>query len=182
MSILLDKIRTLYYTVKYQYILQRATFGPGTTIRCKLSIVGPGQISIGSNCIISSGSFDDDYVTIYTHQPKAKIVIGNNVILRATRFGSHLSIKIDDGAVIESVSLFDTDFHNIDATMRDKDVNKKDRPVVIGKNCYVGRQCLCSKGTTLNFGVTLLPGSVIGTKTIPEGKFVSGNPAMPLRQ
>jgi acetyltransferase-like isoleucine patch superfamily enzyme len=177
MKDLINKFRTLWYITKYQYILKSATFGPKITIKCKLSIVGPGKVIVGSGCRFESDPWGDDYVTLYTHRPKANIIIGNNVILRAARFGSHLSITVEDNAVLEYSSIFDSDFHNLDATKRDEDFNEGDRPVIIGEGSYVGCECLCSKGTILGKNVTLLPSTVIGTKKVPDSRFVCGNPA-----
>lgn len=177
MKRLVTTIRTLWYILKYQYLLKRATFGPDVSIACKLEIVGPGKVTIGSKCRFEPDPWEEGYVTLYTHRPHARIIIGRNVLLRATRFGSHLNITVNDDAVLEYSSIFDSDFHNLDATKRDEDFNEGDRPVNIGSGCYIGCGCLCSKGTVLGDHVTLLPGTVIGTKKIPENQWVCGNPA-----
>lgn len=176
-----DKVRTFYYVAKYEWLLGKARFGPCTVVKCKLDISGPGKVLIGSNCIFERDPWGDDYVTIYTHRPEAKVIIGNRVLLRATRFGSHMNITIKDGAVLENASIFDSDFHNIDAHKRDEDFNEGDRPVVIGEDSYVGCECLCSKGTVLQKNVVLLPGGMVGTKIIPEFTLAGGYPAKPIR-
>jgi len=182
MKDLINKLKTVWYIIKYQYVFRRATFGPNTLIKCKLAIKGPGKITIGSNCCIESDPWGDDYVTLYTHQPEAKIEIGNHVMLRATRFGSHVSISIGNNSIVEYSSIFDSDFHNLDATKRDEDFHQGDRSVEIGEGCYVGCECLCSKGTMLGKNVTLFPGTVIGTKRIPDDCCVGGNPARIIRR
>ncbi len=174
---MIDQLRTLYYKITYQYILRKATFGSNTLIKCKLVVLGPGKIHIGSNCLFESDPWGDDYVTLFTHLPHARILIGNRVVLRATRFGSHLEITVEDNVVLENASIFDSDFHNVDASKRDENFNEGDRKVIIGKDSYVGCECLVSKGTILTQKVILLPGSVIGTKKIPAGRLLSGNPA-----
>jgi acetyltransferase-like isoleucine patch superfamily enzyme len=175
-----NKIRTIWYILKYQYILKKATFGSNTLIKCKLEIKGSGKVTIGSGCSFEPDLWGDDHVTLYTHRPKARIVIGNNVTLRATRFGCHLSILIENNAILEYSSIFDTDYHNLDATKRDEikegGFNEGDRPVVIGEGSYVGCESLCSKGTCLGKNVILLPGTVIGTKRIADNSVISGNP------
>ena len=170
-------LRTFYYKMKYQFLYRNAVFGKGTVIKCKLSIQGPGKIIVGSNSLFDSDPWGEEYITLFTHRPNARITIGNRVVLRATRFGSHLSIIIKDNVVLENASIYDSDFHNIDATKRDEDFNPRDRKVVIGEGSYVGCECLASKGTVLENNVIMLPGSVIGTKIIPGGSTISGNPA-----
>lgn len=172
-----DALRTFYYKLLYEDILKCATFGPGLQVKCKLRIEGPGSVVVGSNCVFEPDPWKQDYVTIYTHRPRARVVIGNNVILRATRFGCHLSIIIGDNAVLENASIFDSDFHNVDATKRDMDFNEGDRHVVIGEGSYVGCESLCSKGVILGRGVIMLAGSVAGTRTIAAGSLVGGYPA-----
>ena len=179
---MINSLRTLYYKIKYQYLFPKATFGKRTVIKCRLHIKGSGKVSIGSDCILDSDPWGDDYVTLFTHQPHAKITIGNKVVIRASRFGSHLSIIIKDNATLENASIYDSDFHNIDATKRDENYNEGDRKVVIGEGSYIGCECLCSKGTVLGNNVTLLPGSAIGTKKIADAKTASGNPARILKQ
>ncbi len=175
------RLRTFYYKVKYQYLLKKSTFGKGTVIRCKLFIKGPGKVVIGSDCLLDSDPWGGDYITLFTHRPHARITIGNRVVLRATRFGSHLAITVENDAVLENASIYDSDFHNIDATKRDEDFHKGDREVIIGEGSYIGCECLCSKGTVLGNNATLLPACVIGTKVIPDGKRVCGNPARVLK-
>ena len=172
------KILTLWYIIKYQYILKKATFGKHINISCRLKIVGPGKIIIGDGCLFKADPWGNDYVTLFTHRKEARIIIGNNVRVHATRFGSHLEIRVEDHAVIESASVYDSDFHNIDATKRDFDYNKGDRQVIIRKGAYVGVESLCSKGTVIGERTILLPASVIGTKTVPDNMMAVGLPAM----
>jgi acetyltransferase-like isoleucine patch superfamily enzyme len=174
---MINQLRTLYYKIKYQFLLKKAALGKGTIIKCKFDIKGPGKVIIGENCLIAADPWGDEYVTLFTHRSHARIIIGNRVVMRATRFGSHLSIIIHDDAILENAAIYDSDFHNIDATKRDKDFNLGDRKVIIGQSCYVGCECLASKGTVFGSKVIMLPGSVIGTKIIPEGNTISGNPA-----
>lgn len=182
MMSLRDRFRTLYYRVKYQYVMRKATFGPNTQIGCRLIITGPGKITVGAHCRFVPDPWGQEYVTLYTHRDRARVRIGDHVTLRATRLGSHLAITIKDGAILESASLFDSDFHNIDATRRDDDFNKDDREVVIGEGTYVGIESLCSKGAFVGDHVIVLAGTVMGGKNVPGHTIVGGNPAMPQKR
>ncbi len=182
MNNMLNRIRTLWYITKYQYFFRKATFGTNTMIKCKLSIVGPGKVKIGSDCIFEPDPWGDGYVTFYTHRRVATIVIGNSVIMRSTLFGSHLSIIIQDNSILDYASFFDSDYHNVDATQRNEDFDKKNRAVIIGKGCYVGTDCLCSKGAKLGDNVIMLPGSMMGAKTIPPNIVIGGNPSRLIKQ
>lgn len=173
----LIKMRTYWYILKYQYLLRRAVFGKDLRVSCKLIILGPGKVIMGNHCRIESDPWGDDYVTLFTHRKKAKINVGDHAVIRASRFGSHLEIHVGDRAVIESASVYDSDFHNVDATKRDDNFNEGDRRVVIGNDAYVGVESLCSKGTVIGNGALLMAASVIGTKTLPDNTLSAGLPA-----
>lgn len=170
-------IRTLWVIAKYQYILRRATFGTGVKILGRLDIVGPGKVIIGDNCVFLPDAWGCDYVTLYSHSPKARIVLGNNVVIRGTRMGCFLSIIVEDNVILENASLYDSDFHNIDATIRDEKFHHLDRLVKVGEGSYIGCEALCSKGSVLGENVILHPGSVIGVKRIRDKAMALGNPA-----
>jgi len=170
-------LRTLWYKLKHQYVLRNVSFGAHTVVGCRLSIKGPGRISIGSGCTFTSDPWGDDLVSIYTHTAGARVVIGDQVLLRATRFGCRIAITIGSHAILDCASVFDSDFHSADVRRWEAASQERDRAVTIGEGSYVGCECLCSKGTVLGERVTLLPGTVIGTKTIPPDSVVSGNPA-----
>lgn len=152
-------------------------FGKALRISCRLDIKGPGRVVIGDFCRLTADPWGNDYVTLYTHRKNARIFIGSHTTIRAARFGSHLCIRVGERALIECASIYDSDFHNVDATRRDEDFNENDRQVVIGNDAYVGIECLCSKGTRIGDGAILLPSSVIGTKTLPDMSVSLGLPA-----
>ncbi|MDA8164978.1 MAG: hypothetical protein M0017_08110 [Desulfobacteraceae bacterium] len=178
MGRLLDNLRTAYYKIKFQYVLRNGSFGPGTVIRCRLEVKGPGRFRIGAGCRLEPGLFGDEHVTIYTHHPRALVAIGDNVTLRATRFGSSLRITVEDDAVLEAASIYDSDFHHLKAEMRNEANYEGDRQVLIARGCYIGLESQCAKGASLGEGAILLPAAIIGTKAVPAGAMVGGNPAM----
>lgn len=172
-----DPVITLWYKLKYQYIYRNANFGKNTRIGCRLVIEGPGKVIVGDNCQILKDIWCDDNVVINTHKKDIKVIIEDDVILRGTKIGANLSIIISKGSVIERAFVIDSDFHNIDVTKRNSDFEMNDRPVVIGANCYLGYDSICSKGTTLFSNVILLAGSIIGNKNIKSALLLGGNPA-----
>lgn len=173
---MLNALRTAWYRMKYQWILRKAVFGPRVRISCRLEVVGVGRVEFGPDCQIGPDPWGRDHVTIYFSAPGARVVLGRGVVLRGTRMGARLSITVADGAVIEACSLFDTDYHHVDASRREEDVSHRNRPVVVGPGSYIGLDAICSKGTALGQGVILLPGTVVGTRQIPDGTMLLGNP------
>lgn len=181
MAVIIDKLRTWYTIAKYQYILRKAVFGKQVVMKCRVRIQGPGKVTVGDGCRFEPDPWGEGYVTLYTHLKKARIIIGNNVCLRATRFGSYLVIEVCDNALLENASVFDSDFHNTDASKRDEDFNQNDKKVVIGQEAYVGCEALCSKGTILGDRASMLPVSVTGTKSFPDNSKIGGFPARKIK-
>ena len=173
---LAGSLRTWWYRIKYEFLFKKMTLGEGTRIRSRLLIKGPGKVVVGANCILDKDPWGADFVTFHTHHPEALIAIGDNVILRATRFGCHENITVGTGAVLENASLYDSDFHNVDASRRDEDYHHRNRPVIIGDHCYLGLECQCGKGAQLGPSVKVLPLSIIGTRRVPGSATIWGNP------
>lgn len=170
------KVLGTYYRIKYQYILKKAVFGSDVSIHCKLVIKGPGKVIFGKGCGIYKSVFYDDFVTLYTYSSKARIFIGDNVILRGTRMGCYDRISIGDHSIIESCSLFDSDFHNIDATIRNENFNQYDQPVVIDKNCYLGIECMVGKGSGIGSDCIVLAKTFVQGKKIRPSGIIYGLP------
>lgn len=178
---MLSAFRTLCYRFKYQFLLRRATFASGVSVRCRLVIHGPGKVALGRCVVIGPDRWGHDIVTLFTHSPQARIKVGDGARLLATRVGCRGSIEFGTGSTVESASIFDNDFHNTDAESRDDPDAIPVGPVTIGPDAYVGLEALCGKGTQLGNGAKLLAGTVISTKRVPEGKTLMGNPARPVR-
>jgi len=120
--------------------------------------------------------FGQNYITLYTHAPEAKIILGNHVVLRSTRMGCFTNIEIRENSVVEGASISDSDFHNINASKRDLDFEKLNKPVVIEENCYIGTECIIGKGTNIGAETILLPGTVIASKHIKPKSLICGIP------
>jgi len=170
-------LKGFFYKAKYEYILGKAVIKLPFYAKCKFDIKGPGKIIIGKNCIIDKTVFHQDYVTLYTHNSNALINIGNNVILRGTRLGCHKNIVIKDFSVIECASIFDSDFHNIDANKRDFDFQENNKSVTIHEKSYIGMEALIGKGTEIGENSIVFPATVVSNKKIPSNSSVMGLPA-----
>ena len=101
---------------------------------------------IGDYCIIKS-SFLSNLVGLYsrsiivTRTHEAEIIIGNNVGISGATIYARKSIRIGDNTNIGgNVKILDNDFHPIEIETRNADVKSKigTKPIVIGKNCFIG--------------------------------------------
>jgi acetyltransferase-like isoleucine patch superfamily enzyme len=88
-------------------------------------------------------------------------------------------IEIGDGTMLGAEAMiFDTDFHPIDARQREIDpcAGAVSRPVVVGRNVFIGARAIILKGVTIGDGAVIGAGAVI-VKDVAAGDVVAGNPA-----
>lgn len=188
---MIEKIFSInsYLCVKFSPIINRfflrkkgCSFGKNMTIIGKVSIRGTGHISIGENFIMTSGYHINPVSAnlqgaIYTDNPKAQIIIGNNVGMNSTRIRIHDSLTIGNNVKIGGgVLLIDTDSHPIDYVARriSNDATKY-APIVIEDDVWIGAQSIILKGVTIGARSIIGAGSVV-TKNIPADCVAGGNP------
>ena len=79
----------------------------------------------------------------------------------------------------DQVSIFDSDFHQIEPTIRRKEPGPSG-PVRIGKNVWPSSLIMILKGVTI--GDNSVVGAMsLGTNSIPPNKVATGNPAKVIR-
>ena len=147
------------------------------------------KLIIGENVTIKS-SFLSNLVGLYqrtiivTRTPQAEIRIGNNVGISGATIYARESIIIGENTNIGGNSkVLDNDFHPIEIEARNADIKEKigTKPVLIGKNCFIGCNALILKGTILG------DGCVVGAGAVVSGKFeansvIVGNPAKVIKK
>lgn len=141
-------------------------------------------LTIGDDCTIKS-SFLSNLVGLYsrtiivTRTPEAEIHIGNNVGISGATIYARKSITIGDNTNIGgNVKILDNDFHPIEVDARLADDKSKigTRPVVIGKNCFIGCNSIILKGTVLGDNCVVGAGAVVSGK-FEDNCIIAGNPA-----
>lgn len=150
---------------------------------------GGAQLTIGENCTIKS-SFLSNLVGLYsrtiivTRTPEAEIHIGDHVGISGATIYARTGITIGDHTMIGgNAKILDNDFHPIEAQARIEDDKSmiRSRPIVIGKNCFIGCNSLILKGTVLG------DNCVVGAGAVVSGKFedncvIAGNPAKVIKK
>jgi acetyltransferase-like isoleucine patch superfamily enzyme len=145
-------------------------------------------LNIGNNCIIKS-SFLSNLIGLYsrtiivTRTSEAEIIIGNNVGISGSTLYARKSIKIGDNTNIGgNVKILDNDFHPIDIEARIADDKSKIgiKPIIIGKNCFIGCNSLILKGTFLGDGCVVGAGAVV-CGTYEPNSIIVGNPARTIK-
>lgn len=154
-------------------------------LRKKHPEIKKGQLIIGNyfscnNKLMSNsvGIFQPCFFNISASG--SKIIIGNNVGISGTTINATTTITIGDNTIIGSGCLItDTDSHPILAAERnfpDWPKYTKSKPIVIGKNVFIGARSIVLKGVTIGDGAVVGAGSVV-TKDVPANTIVAGNPA-----
>ena len=154
------------------------------------------RMSIGDNCVIKS-SFLSNLVGLYqrtiivTRCPEAEVKIDNNVGISGATIYARNSITIGDNTCIGgNVKILDNDFHPLEWEERNRLLQSEDggeatdlipsKPIVIGKNCFIGCNAIILKGTVLGDGCVVGAGAVV-CGTFPENSVIAGNPAKVVR-
>ena len=150
---------------------------------------------IGENCTIKS-SFLSNLIGLYnrtiivTRTPEAIIKIGNNVGISGATIYARRYIEIGDNTCIGGNSkILDNDFHPIEWQKRNtllldehggesNDIPCK--PIIIGKNCFIGCNSIILKGTTLGEGCVVGAGAVVSGE-FENNSVIVGNPAKKIR-
>lgn len=113
------------------------------------------------------------------------IRIGDNVGISGSTINASCSVTIGDNTIIGSGCLItDTDSHPIMASARNREDWYKytvSKPVVIGRDVFIGARSIVMKGVTIGDGAVIGAGSVV-TKNVPANTIVAGNPAVIIRK
>jgi hypothetical protein len=168
--------RGFWYKVKYQWLLRRAVMRGVPYAYCELEIKGPGKVLFQEGVRLMPTAFGEDHVSLYLNRRDSRIFVGRGAVLRGTRVGCESVVEIGERAVVEGASLFDTDFHNIDASKRDVMERNASKPLIIGGGAYVGWECCIGKGAALGPGAVVLPKTVLTWKSVPADAVLFGVP------
>jgi acetyltransferase-like isoleucine patch superfamily enzyme len=149
----------------------------------------PGsRVSIGHRftCVCNkklSGYNDTGLLRIKTFSSKARITIGDDVDLNGTSLLCRsTSIQIGSQTMIApNCIIADADFHTILPARRQDPGIESDKPVFIGKNVWIGMNCLILKGVTIGDNSVIGAGSVV-TKDVEPNSIYAGNPARLIRK
>lgn len=155
-----------------------------------VSIAGGGKCLIGNNFRMNNGNMGNPIGRpqrcVLFADKGALIVIGENVGMSSTAIVSYEKISIGDNVKIGGgVCIYDTNFHSLDPSQRKNKVddfkNRKNKPVKIGNNVFIGAHSTILKGVEIGDNSIIGACSVV-TKNIPANEIWGGNPAILLRK
>lgn len=173
----------------YQLVFKLNCFVNNTEIEKKIKIKGfvqifnKGKLSISKNCKINSGQrfnpIGGDTITRFVIRKGGQILIKENVGISNSSFVSSSSIIIGENSIVGGgCKIWDTDFHSIYYSDRackpEKNINTK--PIIIGKNCFIGSSSIILKGVHIGDNAVVAAGSIV-TKDVATNTIVGGSPA-----
>lgn len=135
-----------------------------------LSIRGPGEVILGDDVVIRG------VVTLWTHAPGARIVVGDRVILGGTAFGCAREIRIGALSILARANIMDTDFHSLSPNRRSPEAHVRVAPVSIGENVWIGDRAGILPGTQIGDNSVVSFGAVC-SRAYPSNVIIVGNPA-----
>jgi acetyltransferase-like isoleucine patch superfamily enzyme len=143
-------------------------------------IVIGNRVQIISSCCRTTAAPVYHPVHMKTLTPSARIIIEDDVaMLGATLTCRSATIHIRQGAMVgANCIILDSDFHIPWPADRRNfyEGTEHDAPVDIGKNVWIGINCMIMKGVTIGDNSIIGAGSVV-RQSVPANSVVIGNPA-----
>lgn len=156
--------------------------GKDVVIDNNVSFLNPENISLCNNVFIGSHSTVQCITEYNEKHYSPRCVIENNVTFtrRLTVYCAE-SVTIGANTLVGSDVLITDENHGIApaGTYRGNDLSTK--PVVIGKNVWIGDKAVILPGVTIGDGCIIAASSVV-TKSVSEFSMVAGNPAKTIKK
>jgi acetyltransferase-like isoleucine patch superfamily enzyme len=145
-------------------------WGKRVSFLSPIVVFGNGTISFGDDTIF------DSVPNIFTHHPAAKINIGANCFINASRIASYVSINIGANCILANCRMMDTDFHSVTKNRLSPKALVQTAPIQIDQNVWIAADAAILKGVHIGENSVIAFGSVV-VKSIPENSIAGGNPA-----
>jgi len=162
----------------------RLEVGPGNVFEVPVRADGAGSLGIGSGNCFGYGMaprFGDGEILLQARTPGSAVSIGSN-----NAFSNNISVIANERIVIgndcligDRVSIFDSDFHEIDPALRRSGTGAS-KPVQIGNNVWIGSSVIIMKGVTVGDNSVIGVMSVVN-RPVPPNSVAVGNPARVVR-
>ncbi len=178
-------LKSVFLRIGLTFTPTRVILGRNFTPGQKIRFSGMGTITVGEGCSLGAkagGGFWNSCCELQARYSGSEIVIGDNVrsnngliVIAAER----VEIK-EDVLIGRHVQISDSDAHDINPEKRRSHCGGS-RPVVIGKNVWIGNNSIILKGASIGENSIVGAGSVVTGKLFPPNVIIAGNPARVVR-
>jgi maltose O-acetyltransferase len=147
-------------------------------INQKVVLEGYGEICFSGSIMLGvspSPYLNESSIYLESRSVNSKITIGNDVFINnnAVLIADQSSISIGDSTMIGSnFTCFDSNFHSLIPHERLNHGNYTCKPVIIGRNVFIGSNVTILRGSRIGDNTTIGAGCVISGE-IPENSIVS---------
>jgi len=185
LKVLQNRIRSALNKTKAKRSARRSgarlDLGERISFYQKTLFTGKGSIKVGSSTSFGvdvGGKYFHNYCEIQARFKEAEITIGENVasnngllIICAER------IEVGSDSLIgKDVQMIDFDAHGLAPSERRNSVGKV-KPIVIGRNVWIGNNVIILKGTEIGDNSVIGAGAVVAGGKFPSNVVIAGNPA-----
>ena len=174
-TVLFALIRGTYYILYYRITRKNVRIGFPFKAFAKVIIKGPGKVIIEKHCVAAENVFTG--LTIVTFNPKSFLRIGQRSVIGGTTICCRNKIIIENdvmsaNSLIQDTLFLDNKFSKLDLL---KDTMDDQIPIVVGKNAWIGGNCIILEGTTVGKDCVIGAGSVAWQTTLPDYSLGNGN-------
>jgi acetyltransferase-like isoleucine patch superfamily enzyme len=162
--------RGRWYVLKFRLLGRRFRVGRNFRVYGRLDVRGPGEVVFGDNVAVM------EYARPWTHSREARLTIGDNVLIGATRFGCAREITVGDWCQLAEAYIMDTDFHSTHVDRRGSDAAVRVAPVHIGRNVWIAQYAGVLPGARIGDNSVVSFGAVC-VREYPPNVILLGNPA-----
>jgi maltose O-acetyltransferase len=170
-----------HFKVKIYQIKSSAIQGKPKLLQPLLCTALQGEIIIGENVTFGfsdSPGFYSTYSLISTRKKDSKVIFGGNNYINNTftaiSEGKGIIIGVDT-IIGCNVQIYDSDFHEVAAKRRGVPHNSSAQ-VIIGRNVWIGNNCIILKGAAIGDDSVVAAGSIV-TTVFGSGVVIGGCPA-----
>jgi len=160
----------MWYRISCRMRGRRFVAGRNFRVFGSLDVRGPGQVVFGDNVVLL------DLASLWTYSAKARIVVGDNVMMGRTRFACAEEIVIGRDCIIGEVTFTDTDFHSTRADRSSREAPVRVVPIHVGENVWLAQHAALLPGTRIGRNSVVGYGAVC-MRDFPENVIILGNPA-----
>lgn len=169
------KLESAWHVLLGRWYLRRCTrVGRLPRVYGRPRITNLGEIAIGDKFRFFSSTVTSEMVAY----PGGRLEIGGGVFINyGASLSAHRLVRIGDGCQLGSYAcLMDNDYHSVE----DRGKPGESKPIVLGRNVWLGVRVIVLKGVTIGDNAVIGAGSVV-TRDIPPNCMAAGVPAKVIR-